>query len=73
MTQTTIRNFFKFKGERGNIVKIDDVAQMVVVLTTKEMSYLVVGLFDDLVGLLLFYICDCKIFACAVCPNSTMV
>ena len=32
------------------MVKIDGTAQMVVVLTDKEMSYLVVGLFDDLVG-----------------------
>ena len=30
--------------------KIDGVAQMVVVLTIKEMSCLVVSLFDDLVG-----------------------
>ena len=29
--------------------KIDGVTQMVVVLTIKEMNYLVVGLFDDLV------------------------
>ena len=35
------------------MVKIDGVAQMVVVLTHKEMSCLVVGMFDDLVGLLL--------------------
>ena len=32
------------------MVKIDGVAQMVVVLTHKEMSSLVVGMFDDLVG-----------------------
>ena len=31
-------------------MKIDSVAQMVVVLTIKEMSYQVVGLFDDLVS-----------------------
>ena len=36
-------------GGRQNIVKIDGVAQMVVVLTHKEMSCLVVGMFDDLV------------------------
>ena len=35
------------------MVKIDGVVQMVVVLTIKEMIYLVVGLFDDLVGPLL--------------------
>ena len=34
------------------IVKIDDVAQMVVILKIKEMSNLVVDMFDDLVGLL---------------------
>ena len=34
-------------------MKIDDVAQMVVVLTHKEKSCLVVGIFDDLVGPLL--------------------
>ena len=43
---------------------------MVVVLTIKKMSYLVVGLFDDLVGPLI-YICDIKFFGCAVCFNST--
>ena len=32
------------------MVKIKGVAQMVVVLTHKKMSYLVVGLFDNLVG-----------------------
>ena len=32
------------------MVKINGVAQTVVVLTIKEMSYLVVGLFDDLMG-----------------------
>ena len=33
----------------------DGGAQMVVVLTIKEMSYLVIGLFDDLVGSLLYF------------------
>ena len=33
------------------MVKIHGVAQIVVVLTHKEKSYLVVGMFDDLVGL----------------------
>ena len=32
------------------MVKIVGVTQMVVVLTHKEMSYLLVGLLDDLVG-----------------------
>ena len=36
--------------EPSTIVKIDGVAQMVVVLTHKEMSYLVVSMFEDLVG-----------------------
>ena len=31
---------------------------MVVVLTIEEISYLLVGLFDDLVGPLRIYICD---------------
>ena len=35
------------------MVKIDGVAQMVVVLTHKEMNCLVVGMFDNLVGPLL--------------------
>ena len=34
------------------MVKINGVAQMVVVVTDNEMSLLVVGIFDDLVGLL---------------------
>ena len=38
------------------MVKIVGVSQMVVVLTIKEMNYLVVGLFDDFVGPL-FYLC----------------
>ena len=37
-----------------NVVQIDGVAQMVVGLTIKEKSYLVVGLFDDLVAPLLY-------------------
>ena len=36
------------------MVKIDGVAQIVVVLAIKEMSCLVVGMFDDLVGPLLY-------------------
>ena len=36
------------------MVKIVGVSQMAVVLTIKEISYLVVGLFDDLVGPLLY-------------------
>ena len=32
------------------MVKIDDIAQMVVILIIKEMSYLLEGIFDDLVG-----------------------
>ena len=31
-------------------MKNDSVAEVVIVLTHKEMSYLVVGMFDDLVG-----------------------
>ena len=45
---------------------------MVVVLTNKEMNYLVVGLFDDLVGRFCINICDIKIFACAICFNSAI-
>ena len=35
-------------------IKIDGVAQMVVVLTHKKMRCLVVGMFDDLMVLLLY-------------------
>ena len=42
---------------------------MVVVLTHKEMSCLVVRMFDDLVGPLCINIGDIKITACAVCSN----
>ena len=42
------------RGKEWNTVKIDGVAQMVVVLTHEEMSHLVVVLFDDLVGTLLY-------------------
>ena len=46
------------KGEKKTL-KIDGVAQMVVALTIKEMSYLEVGLFDDLVAPLSYeYLCD---------------
>ena len=37
------------------MVKNDGVVQMMVVLTIKEMSYLMVGLLDDLVGSLSYY------------------
>ena len=51
MAQTIIRTFKKPTGEGGtreaSIVKNGD-AQMVIVLTTKETSYLVVGVFDCL-------------------------
>ena len=41
----------KREGMReASIVKKGGGAQMVIVLTTKEMIYLVVGVFDDLVG-----------------------
>ena len=51
---------FKSKGGGGggggeemkHSQKIDGVVQMVVILTHKTMSCLVVGMFDDLVGLL---------------------
>ena len=36
------------------MVKIGSVAQVVMVLTYKEMSYFVVGMFDDLVVLLTY-------------------
>ena len=39
---------------------------MVVVLTIKEINYLVVGPFDDLVGPLGISICDNKFFGCAI-------
>ena len=37
------------------MVRIIGVSQMVVALTIKEMNYLVVGLFDDLVATLLYF------------------
>ena len=45
---------------------------MAVVLTHKEMSCLVVGMFDDLVGRFRINIGDIKIFARAVCFNLTL-
>ena len=48
MSQTTICNLYKCK--KGEVKQIDGVAKMMVVLTHKEMSYLLVGLFDDLVA-----------------------
>ena len=59
MSQTINRTLKKLNGEGGtteaSIVKIGDGgAQMVIVLTTKETSYLVVGVLDDLVGPLSF-------------------
>ena len=61
MTQTTIRNFLECKARRLTIFKIDGIAQTVVLLPIKEMSYLVVGLFVDLEATL--NICDINIFA----------
>ena len=56
-----------------NAVRIDDGAQMVVVLTIKEISYLLVSLFDDLVGpLMVFIFVTLMFFGCAVCFNSAM-
>ena len=45
-----------------------------VVLIIKEMSYLVVSVFDDLVCLLshILYNCDIEVFVCAVCFNSAI-
>ena len=42
---------------------------MVVVLTAEEMSFLMVGIFDDWWALLGIYICDIKFFGCAECFN----
>ena len=36
------------------------------------MSYLVVGLFDNLLGPLLYLFCDMKFFGYAVCSNSAI-
>ena len=43
---------------------------MVVFITIKEMSYLVVDLFDNLVGPFCTYFHDVKFFGCAVCFES---
>ena len=40
---------------------------MVVVYTIEEISSLVVGIFDNLVGSLLCLYLRCKVFSCAVC------
>ena len=45
---------------------------MVVVLTHKKMFYLVVNIFDNLVGPFCIYICDFKLFGCAVCFDSAI-
>ena len=54
------------------IVKIDGSAQILVVLTPKKMSYVVLGLFDNLVDPLRIYICNIKFFGCVVCFNSAI-
>ena len=46
---------------------------MVVVFTIKIMSYLVVGIFDDLVRPLRISICDIKFFGGAICFHSAIV
>ena len=55
-----------------NTVENDGGAHMVVVLTLDEMSYLLIGIFDDLVPLLCIFIGDMKIFDCTVCCNSAI-
>ena len=47
-------HFKKRKGVGENTIKIDDGAQMVVALIINEMSFLVVGLLDDLMGPILY-------------------
>ena len=42
------------------------------ILTVKEMSHIVVGLIDDLLGLFCIYTCNIKIFGCTVCFNSAI-
>ena len=57
MLQTIIYTFKKCKEEgEVNTVNIDGSTQMVVVLTIKEVSYLVVGIFHNLLGPL-SYLC----------------
>ena len=43
--------------------------KIVVVFTIKDMSYFVVGIFDDLVGPFCIFICYTKFFDQAVCFN----
>ena len=45
---------------------------MVVVLTVKEIRYLVVGTFNDLMGPFLICVFDIKFVGCAVYFNSAM-
>ena len=40
----------KEKTRKGETIINDGGAQMIIILTIKEMSYVVVSLFDDLVG-----------------------
>ena len=46
---------------------------MVVVVTIKEMSSLLVGIFYDLWGPFCIYICDMKFFGCTVCFNLAIM
>ena len=55
------------------MVKIDGSAQMVVVLTIKEISYFLLGLFDDLMGPFRIYICDMKFFWLRCSFNSVFL
>ena len=70
VSHTIIHTFKETTREGGqNTVK----KLMVVVLTIKEMSYLVVGIFNDMVGLFCVNICDKKFFDYTVCFNSSII
>ena len=68
ISQAVIR-IYKLVG--GNKVKNNRGVKIVVVLTITVTKYLMKGLFDNLVRplLLLFCICDCECFDCAVFFN----
>ena len=73
MISQTINYTFKTrKGwKTGNGVKNDGDVQMLFIVTIKEMSYLVVGLFYHLVRpSFRICICDVKFFGCTDCRSS---
>ena len=68
ISKTIIHTFKECKGEGDKTQsKRNGGIQIVVILTIKEVSYLVDGLFDKLVGPFCIYICDMNL-----CFNSAI-